>query len=406
MATLVEPAARPGGAGLREPVLEIDGLNIVYDTEEGPLNTVRDVSLTVRRGESLGLVGESGSGKSTLVMGAIGYLAANGHVSSGSVRLLGEEIARRTPSSMQPLWGSRIAVVYQNPLSALNPSIRIGKQLAEVARLHLGMDAHRARHLTLEMLTKVAMPDPENIFERYPHQVSGGMLQRCVIAMALMARPALLIMDEPTTALDVTTQAVVLDLVAELKGDIDSAIVYITHDLGVVARICDHIAVMYAGEIMEKSPLRQTFTESLHPYTRSLLSCVPRFDVSCTKQPLPFIPGHIPRANELPGGCIFEPRCQFAEEACRTARPALRQVAPERWTACRRWGVLPSWDRSCLDALAAAESQSSIRDGDRLIDAVDIAKHYSAAEGGLRLRRRDRRVVHALDATSLWIGRG
>ncbi len=216
--------------------------------------------------------------------------------------------------------------MYQSPLSALNPSIVIGKQLAEVARQHLGMDAAAARGRVTEMLTKVAMPDPEAVMKRYPHQLSGGMLQRCVIAMALMTNPSLLIMDEPTTALDVTTQAVVLDLVAELKREFDSAILYITHDLGVITKICDRVGVMYAGEFMEQAELSELFKRPLHPYTLDLLGCVPHFDPTPQKRSLVTIPGSIPRVDQLPPGCIFAPRCSFVEEACTPARPPLAEV--------------------------------------------------------------------------------
>ena len=217
----------------------------------------------------------------------------------------------------------------------------IGKQLAEVARQHLGMDAAAARDRVHEMLTKVAMPDPEAVMKRYPHQLSGGMLQRCVIAMALMTNPSLLIMDEPTTALDVTTQAVVLDLVAELKREFDSAILYITHDLGVITKICDRVGVMYAGEFMEQAELRDLFKRPLHPYTLDLLGCVPRFDPTPQKRSLVTIPGSIPRVDQLPPGCIFAPRCGFVEEACTTERPPLVAVDGAHLSACRRWQVVP-----------------------------------------------------------------
>ena len=244
------------------PVFEIENLSVDYGTELGVLHAVRGVSLRVHEHEVVGLVGESGSGKSTLAMGAIRYLASNGRVTEGSVRLNGIELLDLSPKELRTLWGAKIGVVYQNPLSALNPSVVIGKQLAEVARQHLGMDAGAANARVHEMLTKVAMPDPDAVMRRYPHQLSGGMLQRCVIAMALMTNPSLLIMDEPTTALDVTTQAVVLDLVAELKREFDSAILYITHDLGVVTKICDRVGVMYAGEFMEQADQNRLFASA------------------------------------------------------------------------------------------------------------------------------------------------
>ncbi|MBE3033888.1 MAG: ABC transporter ATP-binding protein, partial [Actinobacteria bacterium] len=286
------PAAAPAAP---RPVFEVEGLHIDYTTELGVLHAVRNVSLAVHEHESFGLVGESGSGKSTLAMGAIRYLASNGKVTEGSVRLSGVELLGLSPRELRELWGSRIGVVYQSPLSALNPSIVIGKQLAEVARQHLGMDRAAALARVAEMLAKVAMPDPEAVMKRYPHQLSGGMLQRCVIAMALMTDPSLLILDEPTTALDVTTQAVVLDLVADLKREFDSAILYITHDLGVITKICDRVGVMYAGEFMEQAELHELFKRPRHPYTLDLLGCVPRFDPTPQKRSLVTIPGAIPR---------------------------------------------------------------------------------------------------------------
>jgi len=397
-------AQRPAG----EPVLEVDRLDIVYETDGGPLAAVRNATLTIRRNESLGLVGESGSGKSTLAMGVIRYLADNGRVDAGSVQFLGRDLTGLNASELRRLWGAQIGVVYQSPLTALTPTIKVGKQLAEIATLHLGMDKQHARERTLEMLSKVAMPDPENILERYPHQISGGMLQRCVIAMALMANPALLIMDEPTTALDVTTQAVVLDLVQDLKDEFDSAILYITHDLGVIAKMCDRVAVMYAGEIVENATIRHIFKEPRHPYTQNLLECIPRFDPSCAKKPLLTIPGVIARVDELPDGCVFSPRCRHAEEQCTTSRPGLREVAPGQFSSCMRCDdeYIFAACSADADSATAPRERVSLRDADRLLDVVDVTKHFPAVQGGLRFGKRDRRRVHAVDATSLWVGHG
>ena len=339
------PAAAPAAP---RPVFEVEGLHIDYTTELGVLHAVRNVSLAVHEHESFGLVGESGSGKSTLAMGAIRYLASNGKVTEGSVRLSGVELLGLSPRELRELWGSRIGVVYQSPLSALNPSIVIGKQLAEVARQHLGMDRAAALARVAEMLAKVAMPDPEAVMKRYPHQLSGGMLQRCVIAMALMTDPSLLIMDEPTTALDVTTQAVVLDLVADLKREFDSAILYITHDLGVITKICDRVGVMYAGEFMEQAALNSLFKRPLHPYTLDLLGCVPRFDPTPQKRSLVTIPGAIPRVDELPPGCIFAPRWRFVEGACNDRVPAARGGR-----GCTSFGLPPLAGRAAAGGVPA-----------------------------------------------------
>jgi peptide/nickel transport system ATP-binding protein len=367
------------------PVFEIEGLHIDYATESGVLHAVRDVSLAIHEHESFGLVGESGSGKSTLAMGSIRYLASNGKVTDGSVRLNGVELLGLPAKELRELWGSKIGVVYQSPLSALNPSIVIGKQMAEVARQHLGMDRGAAFARVAEMLTKVAMPDPEAVMKRYPHQLSGGMLQRCVIAMALMTDPSLLIMDEPTTALDVTTQAVVLDLVADLKREFDSAILYITHDLGVITKICDRVGVMYAGEFMEQSALYELFKRPLHPYTLDLLGCVPHFDPTPEKRSLVTIPGAIPRVDELPPGCIFAPRCAFVEDACTVARPPLEEVAPDHLSACLRWRVVPppaEYLREATEAVRVAQAQGAR--SEVLVDADGARVHFKAPRGVIR----------------------
>lgn len=390
------------------PVLEIEGLCIEYQTERGVLKAVRDVSLVVNCHESFGIVGESGSGKSTLAMGAIRYLASNGRVTAGSVRLNGVELVGMSRRHLRSLWGSNIGVVYQSPLSSMNPSIQIGRQLAEVARLHLDMDRGAAMQRAGEMLTKVAMPDPEAVIQRYPHQLSGGMLQRCVIAMALMTNPALLILDEPTTALDVTTQAVVLDLVADLKREFDSAIVYITHDLGVVTKICDRVGVMYAGEFAEQAPLRELFGRPLHPYTLDLLGCVPHFDTSPQKRSLVTIPGSIPRLDELPHGCIFAPRCSFVEDACRAARPPLVDVdGCGHLSACRRWRIVPTpleYLRETTEQLG--EREEAPCEAEALVEIDDIRTHFKGPTTGTLLGRRHHTVIRAVDGVSLTVREG
>jgi peptide/nickel transport system ATP-binding protein len=383
----------------RRPVFEIEGLHIDYATELGVLHAVRDVSLAVHEHESFGLVGESGSGKSTLAMGAIRYLASNGTVTEGSVRLNGVELLDLSGKELRELWGSRIGVVYQSPLSAMNPSILIGKQLAEVARQHLGMDHAAASARAVEMLTKVAMPDSEAVMKRYPHQLSGGMLQRCVIAMALMTDPSLLIMDEPTTALDVTTQAVVLDLVADLKREFDSAILYITHDLGVITKICDRVGVMYAGEFMEQAGLRELFKRPRHPYTLDLLGCVPRFDPTPQKRSLVTIPGAIPRVDELPHGCIFGPRCGFVEEACKAARPPLAEVAATHLSACCRWQDVPLPAEHLREATEAVRVEGEGVPPGVLVAAAGTQVHFKSAKG--LIRGRTARPIRAVDGVDL-----
>lgn len=406
-AATLNPASAAALAAAPRPVLEVEGLCIEYQIEGGVLRAVRDVSLSVHEHESFGLVGESGSGKSTLAMGAIRYLPGNGRVTDGSVRLNGVELLGLSPKELRALWGARIGVVYQSPLGALNPSIQIGKQLAEVARLHLGMDRSAAMTRVTEMLSKVAMPDPEAVMKRYPHQLSGGMLQRCVIAMALMTNPSLLIMDEPTTALDVTTQAVVLDLVADLKREFDSAILYITHDLGVVTKICERIGVMYAGEFMEQAPLRELFKRPLHPYTLDLLGCVPHFETSPVKRSLVTIRGSIPRLDELPKGCVFGPRCRFVEEACRAARPPLVEVANDHGSACRRWRIVPTpveHMRHATETLAVADVD--LADNTALVEVDNTKTYFKGPAKGLIPGRRTRRPIRAVDGVSLTVNEG
>ncbi len=406
-AVTLSPATAAALTAAPRPVLEVEGLCIEYQIEGALVRAVRDVSLTVHEHESFGLVGESGSGKSTLAMGAIRYLAGNGRVTNGSVRLNGVELLDLSPKELRALWGARIGVVYQSPLGALNPSIQIGKQLAEVARLHLGMDRGAAMTRVTEMLSKVAMPDPEAVLKRYPHQLSGGMLQRCVIAMALMTNPALLIMDEPTTALDVTTQAVVLDLVADLKREFDSAILYITHDLGVVTKICERIGVMYAGGFMEQAPLRALFRRPLHPYTLDLLGCVPRFETSPVKRSLVTIPGSIPRLDELPEGCVFAPRCRFVEEACRTARPPFVEVEDDHRSACRRWRIVPTPTehiRHATEALAITQADGA--DGAPLVEVDNTKTYFKGPAKGLLPWRRTHRTIRAVDGISLTVNSG
>lgn len=389
----------------RGPVLEIQGLSVTYETETGPIEPVRDVSLSIHRRESFGLVGESGSGKTTLAMGAIRYLAANGRVTQGRVLLNGVNLLELPRSQLRAIWGGKIGVVYQTPGSALNPSIRVGEQLDEVARLHLGLTRGEARIRTLEMLAKVKMPDPQSVARRYPHQLSGGMVQRCVIAMALITNPELLIMDEPTTALDVTTQAVVLDLVAELKREFDSAILYITHDLGVVARVCDRVGVMYAGEVMEEGEIRDLYKRPLHPYTLNLLGCVPHFSLGRQKRPLTTIPGFIPRLDELPEGCIFAPRCQFAEESCRVAQPPLMEATEAHLTACRRWPVVPPPGEHLASA-GEEVLESPVQEEIRLVEARDLRKYYPAPGRGIFRSRRRGKVVKSVDGMTLWVNKG
>ena len=407
---------------------QIDDLSVVYRTEDGGLPAVRHVSLAIAPRETLGLVGESGSGKTTLALGAIGYLPANGRVTSGTVRLGDTELTALSRHQMRQVWGSRIGLVSQNPQAALNPSLTMGRQLDEMGRRHLGLGRRAARDLTLTMLRRVDMPDPASVTARYPHQLSGGMLQRSAIAMALLTNPDLLILDEPTTALDVTTQAMVLDLLDELKAEFSSAILYITHNLGVVSRICDRVAIMYAGEIFEESSAAGLFGRPLHPYTLNLLSCVPRFKATGAADGarngsgghtagagarLATITGSLPRLDDLPAGCTFAPRCPLALDLCRASRPPLAVVDDQHGTACWRWDLLlsPEGRRAALQQPAATEAtdpeaarpmpaespHASLPKlcGAHFMDARDIAKVFPSPGS--------RSATRAVDGVSVWV---
>ncbi len=392
----------------RRPILDIRDLTITYETESGALDTVRNVSLCIAEGEIYGLVGESGSGKTTLANAVVRYLPANGRVKSGSVTLDGVSLLDLPPAEMRRLWGARITMVHQDPTAAVNPAIVIGEQIAEVARLHLGMSRKEAHAKAIEMLAKVRMPDPEVVARRYAHQLSGGQLQRVLIAIALTTNPRLLIMDEPTTALDVTTEAVILDLVRDLLAEYRAAVLYITHNLGVVARLCHRVGVMYAGELMEQGTVRQVFKQMLHPYTLGLLGCVPRVDVDKHDIVLNTIPGYIPRPDRLPLGCIFGPRCPMVEEACRVARPPLVQADGEvgHMTACRRWPEL----RAEPGRFAPEQKRRDIvRRGEApiLLEARGVRKYFRTSRLGLAsLWRRRPALVRAVDDISVRVRQG
>ena len=388
------------------PVLELDGLSISYQTEIGWLDAIRDVSLFVRPQEKYGLVGESGSGKTTLALGVMRYLAANGRVRGGRILLNGTDLLGYSEAEMRRTWGGRIGMVYQNPATALNPALRIGEQIAEVARAHLGLRGGAAAAKAVDMLARVRMPDPEATARRYPHELSGGMVQRALIAMALASNPQLLIMDEPTTALDVTTEAVVLDLIESLAAEYRSAILYITHNLGVVARLCDRVGVLYAGELVEEGPVAQVFRQPLHPYTKGLLSCLPRVDADKHRRPLNTIPGSIPRPYELPSGCIFAPRCRYVEEACESAHPPRLEVAAGRSTSCRRWAVVAA-DTETLQSVVPCERAVVDWESEPLLEAAGIKKYFRP--GGMHLPwvpSLAPRTVKAVDGISLALSKG
>jgi oligopeptide transport system ATP-binding protein len=317
-------------------LFEIDDLEVRFDTPDGMVCAVNGVSLALERGECVGVVGESGSGKSQLFLAALGLLARNGRL-TGSVRYRGEELVGLAPARFNRLRGDRLAMIFQDSMTGLTPHLRIARQMTEVLVQHKGMAAAAARQRARQMLDLVRIPDADRRLDQYPHELSGGMRQRVMIAMALLCEPEVLIADEPTTALDVTVQAQILELMADLKRDSGAAIVLITHDLGVVAGLCDRVQVMYAGRFVETGPTGALFARPQHPYTVGLLGSVPRLDER-RRHNLSAIPGHPPDLQRLPPGCAYEPRCPWRFERCTVEEPLLRPVAdqhaPDQAKAC------------------------------------------------------------------------
>ncbi len=314
------------------PLLEVRGLSVVFDTPDGCHQVVDNVDLRVCAGRTLGLVGESGSGKSVTCLAMLQLLAARGRVTSGEVLFEGRDLLKASEEDMSALLGCKIAMVFQDPMVSLNPVRTIGWQISESLYLHQNLSKPAAAKRTLELLDLVGIPEPKIRFGEYPHQFSGGMSQRAMIAMAIACQPKLLIADEPTTALDVTIQAQILELLSDLKKELDMALILITHDLGVIAEAADDVAVMYAGRVVEEAPVLELFDNPLHHYTLGLLNSLPRIDRSVDR--LSAIEGAAPPPQDFVEGCRFEPRCGHCDEACSGVRPDFSQVGTTRRVAC------------------------------------------------------------------------
>ncbi len=323
------------------PLLEISRLSTRFRTPHGTVPAVDGISLSLSAGETLGIVGESGSGKSQTLFSIMGLLPPNAEV-GGSIRFEGKELVGLAPGELNKLRGVRLALIFQDPMTALNPYLTVERQLSEVLQYHRGLSRRQARGEALAALRRVHMPEPARQLDRYPHQLSGGMRQRVVIAMAMIGGPVLLLADEPTTALDVTIQADILDLLAELCAA-GTAIVLVTHDLGVVARLCDRVLVLYAGRVVEEGLTRDVFHDPRHPYTQGLLAAIPRLDDDVGR-PRKAIEGQPPDLLALPPGCAFAARCPLADGVCRTAIPRLLPRVGGGAVACHREnpGAVPS----------------------------------------------------------------
>jgi peptide/nickel transport system ATP-binding protein len=314
-------------------LLEIEDLRVVFHGDRGrTTHAVDGVDLKVARGTTLGLVGESGCGKSVTSLAIMGLLPRNSSDVSGSVRFDGVDLLHLPDAALRDLRGDRLAMIFQEPMTSLNPSYTIGEQIIETIVRHRDVSRTQARDRALEMLQRVGIPSPWQRLDDYPHKLSGGMRQRVMIAMALSCGPQLLIADEPTTALDVTIQAQILDLMRELKAESDAAIILITHDLGVVAEICDDVAVMYAGQLVEHAPVDKLFERPEHPYTVGLLASIPRLDREADA--LATIEGTLPDMSEPPVGCRFAPRCPFGDVRCATVAPPVVRIDATHWSRC------------------------------------------------------------------------
>ena len=394
---------------VKTPILKIEGLAISYETRRGDVNAVRDVSFEIHRGGACGIVGESGCGKSTVAFGIVNFLG-NGRIVDGSILFQGQELRGRSEEDLRRLRGDQIAMVYQDPMQALNPSMRIGDQLSEVLIVHRGLGKEAAYEKCIAMLNRVYMPDPEAVMVRYPHQLSGGQQQRVVIAMALLNDPALLIMDEPTTALDVTVEAAVLDLIAELRSKIDTAILYISHNLGVVARVCDQVGVMYAGEMVERASVEDIFLRPMHPYTQGLMRCVPKLGTSKESSYLYPIRGRVPSPMNLPPGCVFEPRCDYAREECRLRKPELRLIGLRHWTRCHFAEEIIAKEWQPPESIAAdlVQLEQREKEGSPILQVEHLKTYYQQASGSVAslIGLGQKRYVKAVDDVSLEVPKG
>jgi peptide/nickel transport system ATP-binding protein len=322
------------------PFLEIKNLMTVFDTARGRIKAVDGVSLSLNSGETLGIVGESGCGKTMLALSIMRLIPANGRIINGEIFFLGQDLLKKSDEEMRAMRGSEIAMIFQEPMTSLNPVFRVGEQIAEAIRLHRKLPAKEARALAVEQLREVGIPDPEKRAQDYPHQLSGGMRQRVMIAMAMSCHPKLLLADEPTTALDVTIQAQILDLISDLKKKNQMTVVLISHDLGVIAQEAQKIAVMYAGKIVESATVEQIFVKPLHPYTKGLIDSLPARCIGSDKEQqkyLKTIPGSVPSLYNLAPGCRFYDRCSYADNHCAQEEPLLDEIEQGHFVAC--WNI-------------------------------------------------------------------
>ena len=397
---------RPGGRSRRRrraagaydgPILEIDALSISFFTRLREIPAVMDFSCKVMPGEAMGLVGESGCGKSTVALGVMQDLGVNGKIVGGSIKFKGRDLGAMSSEELRGIRGSEIAMIYQEPMASLNPAMKIGRQLMEVPMIHEGTAKEAARALALQVVTDVKLPDPERILESYPHQLSGGQQQRIVIAMALMSKPALLILDEPTTALDVTVEAGIVQLVKELGVKYGTSMLFISHNLGLILETCDRLCVMYSGEAVETGRIADVFDDMKHPYTQALFRSIPLPTANKTSRPLVAIPGNFPLPHERPPGCNFGPRCDYFEAGrCDAGAIPMEDVpAGDRHaTRCLRWDEI-DWNAP----LAASIAKEKTEPGRVILKMEDLRKYYEVNANAL-FGGKDKKVVKANETLS------
>lgn len=318
-------------------ILEVLDLKTFFRTEEGIIPSVNGVSFFVNKGETLAIVGESGCGKSVTSLSIMGLVADPGEIVGGQILFHGNDLVKMSKKEIRKLRGNRISMIFQEPMTSLNPVFTIGNQIGEVIRLHQNANKKEARGKSIEMLKLVGLPHPDKMVDHFPHQLSGGMRQRVMIAMALACNPELLIADEPTTALDVTIQAQILELMSKLSKELDTGVILITHDLGVVAEMADRVMVMYAGEVVEEATVYDLFDHPKHPYTIGLLSSLPRLEEQ--REELESISGAVPNPLDMPSGCAFHPRCPLADDNCRVVKPRLEQYGDQHYASCLKASV-------------------------------------------------------------------
>ena len=363
------------------PILEIDQLSISFFTRLNEIPAVMDFSCTIQPGEAMGLVGESGCGKSTVALGVMQDLGVNGRIVGGSIKFKGRDLNLMSDEELRDIRGSEIAMIYQEPMASLNPAMKIGKQLMEVPMIHEGISKEAAYARALEVVTDVKLPDPERILKSFPHQLSGGQQQRIVIAMALMSKPSLLILDEPTTALDVTVEAAVVELVKDLGKKYGTSMLFISHNLGLVLETCDRICVMYSGEAVETGRIEDVFDKMQHPYTQALFRSIPLPGADKNDRPLVAIPGNFPLPHERPNGCNFGPRCDYFEASrCDQGHISMDTVphGERHGSRCLRWSEI-DWDAP----LELAETKTKAEPGRVVLKIEELKKYYEVAANAL-----------------------